>query len=122
MWYLKNMNKNDIYTHMVDPTTVTSAKQVVEEVEYLEKLDEFHMAQQLDSPIYKQAVEQNKLLKNQCNKLSTQNELLSKQLEVSIKNETDARREARTTKKISIIAVLISAIGVIISILSFILR
>lgn len=108
------------YIYMIDPNKVTSAISVGYEIEKLEKIDQFKMEKQLDSPIYKKLTEQNALLTKQSKDLIEQNELMKKQLDLEIEEKQRAEKEAIKAKKLNMFMAIMAFTSLVVSIVNIV--
>lgn len=108
------------YIYMIDPNKVTSAISIGYEIEKLEKIDQFKMEKQLDSPIYKKLVEQNALLIKQSKDLVAQNELIKKQLDLEIEEKQRVEKEAIKAKKLNMFMAIMAFASLAVSIVSIV--
>lgn len=108
------------YIYMIDPNKVSSAISIGYEIEKLEKIDQFKMEKQLDSPIYKKLAEQNALLTKQSKDLIEQNELMKKQYDLEIEQKQRAEKEAIKAKKFNVFHAIMSFVALVVSIVSIV--
>lgn len=108
------------YIYMIDPNKVTSAISIGYEIEKLEKIDQFKMEKQLDSPIYKKLTEQNALLTKQSKDLIAQNEIMKKHLDLAIEEKQRAEKEAIKAKKFNMFMAITAFTSLVASIVSIV--